>query len=440
MPGRPTHVRWLVFGLACGTSWLLYLHRYAFALIKPEIAREWNLSKDQLGLLDSAFSLSYSIFQVPLGIAADTGGVRLVLTALVLVWSLGLAMHAWAGSSSQLWYGRAVLGMGQSAGYATLNRISRGWFPPAVRTTLQGFVGVLAGRIGGLSAYLLFGSLLLGVLKLDWRTATYLFAAVGVVHGVLFFALFRNSPEQHPWVNAEEAALIAGRDEHSPSPAAATPPAARMSIRQMFRQLSPAGMKNLAALNVQTVLSTFADNIFSNWIPLFLVEVHSLTRQEVGFYSALPLLGGAIGGVVGGLLNDLCIAKTGNRRWSRSGVAGVGKGLGGILLIAALYFYDQPYVFCGILFFVKFFGDWSITTMWGVVTDIGGNATASVYAFNNAVAGVGSIAAPAIFGVLAEEYGWPVVFVTTAATYVLCSLSWLAVNSTIPLLKEPLKE
>ncbi len=208
----------------------------------------------------------------------------------------------------------------------------------------------------------------------------------------------------------------------------------------MFRQLSPAGMKNLAALNVQTVLSTFADNIFSNWIPLFLVEVHSLTRQEVGFYSALPLLGGAIGGVVGGLLNDLCIAKTGNRRWSRSGVAGVGKGLGGILLIAALYFYDQPYVFCGILFFVKFFGDWSITTMWGVVTDIGGNATASVYAFNNAVAGVGSIAAPAIFGVLAEEYGWPVVFVTTAATYVLCSLSWLAVNSTIPLLKEPLKE
>ena len=32
---KPTNVRWAIFGLACGTSWLLYLHRYTFALIKP---------------------------------------------------------------------------------------------------------------------------------------------------------------------------------------------------------------------------------------------------------------------------------------------------------------------------------------------------------------------------------------------------------------------
>ena len=38
---------------------------------------------------------------------------------------------------------------------------------------------------------------------------------------------------------------------------------------------------------------------------------------------------------------------------------------------------------------VKFFGDWSLATSWGVVTDIGGRATASVFAFNNAVAGIG---------------------------------------------------
>ena len=25
---RPTRVRWLIFGLACAASWLLYLHRY----------------------------------------------------------------------------------------------------------------------------------------------------------------------------------------------------------------------------------------------------------------------------------------------------------------------------------------------------------------------------------------------------------------------------
>ncbi len=429
---RPTNVRWTVFTLACGTSWLLYLHRYTFALIKPEIAQQWDLGKDELGLLDSVFSIFYTVFQVPLGIAADAWGVRLVLTGLIVVGSIGLGMQAWAGSSAQMWYARAVLGVGQSAGYAALSRISRQWFPPTIRTTLQGFVGVLAGRLGGLSAYLLFGYLLLGIFQMDWRTATNLFVAVGLAHAAVFFAAFRNVPREHPRVNQAEAALIAGTSETGAGNLASPPP---MSVGQMLRSLTPRGLVNLVALNVQSVLSTFADNIYSNWIPLFLWEVHRLEFKEMGIYSSLPLLGGALAGVVGGLLNDLCISWTGNRRWSRSGVAGAGKALAAMLLLVALLWYDQPYLFCAMLFFVKLFGDWSLTTTWGVVTDIGGHATASVYAFNNAVAGIGSIAAPIIFGLLAEHYGWRVVFITTAVSYVLCALSWLMINCTIPLVK-----
>src|SRR5437763_12525562 len=83
-PQRPTNVRWAVFGLACGTSWLLYLHRYTFALIKPELIKEWQLDKVQLGLLDSAFSLTSTGLQFPLGVSADLFGVRIVLTGFVL--------------------------------------------------------------------------------------------------------------------------------------------------------------------------------------------------------------------------------------------------------------------------------------------------------------------------------------------------------------------
>ena len=102
-----------------------------------------------------------------------------------------------------------------------------------------------------------------------------------------------------------------------------------------------------------------------------------------------------------------------------------------IFLLIALVWYDNPYAFCGLLFVVKFFGDWSLATSWGVVTDIGGRATASVFAFNNAVAGIGFIAAPPIFGFVAQHYGWPAVFATVAATYVLCALSWLVIDCTI---------
>jgi hypothetical protein len=101
-----------------------------------------------------------------------------------------------------------------------------------------------------------------------------------------------------------------------------------------------------------------------------------------------------------------------------------------------MIWYDQPYIFCGFLFFVKFFSDWSLTTCWGVVTDIGGRATASVFAFNNSVSSFGAIAAPAVYGFIAEKLDWPAVFITAGSAYVLCAFSWLLINCTIPMVED----
>ena len=131
---KPTNNRWAIFALACGASWLLYLHRYTFALIKPELVKEWGLQKPDLGLLDSAFSLTSTGFQFPLGVAADAMGVHLVLTGLVLLWCLGLGLHAAAPTAAYLWYARATMGIGQSAVYASLSRIAQTWFPSPIRT------------------------------------------------------------------------------------------------------------------------------------------------------------------------------------------------------------------------------------------------------------------------------------------------------------------
>ena len=77
-----------------------------------------------------------------------------------------------------------------------------------------------------------------------------------------------------------------------------------------------------------------------------------------------------------------------------------------------------------------------LATSWGVVTDIGGRVTASVFAFNNAVAGLGLIVAPLLFGYLTDQFGWTAVFISVAVTYVLCALSWLAIDCTIPMMEE----
>ena len=379
----PTRVRWIVFALACSTSWMLYLHRYAFALIKPELVEQWGIETDQLGWLDFTFSAFYTFPQLPLGVLGDVVGVRFVLTGMILVWSLGLALHAAAPSTLTMYGARATLGVGQAGVFAALTRVTKTWFRASIRTKAQGMIGVFAGRGGGLCT-LAFGPLLFAVF--GWRSVIYVCAGMGVVQAIAFFQLFRNAPREHPWVNAAEASLIEGDGADLSAASDAKPQ--KMSFRELFARMSGHSQLNVFALNVQSILSTIADNMYSNWIPLFLAQVYGFKKEL--WLSALPLLGGAIGGAVGGWLNDYFIARTGNVRWSRTGVALVGKGLAAAILMAALLvFYDRPYWFCSMLFLVKFFGDWSLTTSWGVITDIGGKATASVFAFNNSVAGIG---------------------------------------------------
>jgi ACS family glucarate transporter-like MFS transporter len=417
------------------TSWLLYLHRYAFSFLKPILSREWQLSNEELGQIDSAFGLAYALGQFPLALLADGLGAHVMLPVLMVVWLAGLGVMARSRSAADMWYGQVLLATGQSAVYACLNRVGRMWYPPQVRTTLQGIVAVFAGRLGGLSASILFAAVLLGELGLPWPTALGWLIAGGIVLLILIVVFLSDSPRRHPLVNAAEANLIEGGE---PMPDGAD--RSRHSIMRMLAGCSPRSLRNLGFVTLSSLLSTAADSVFSGWIPQFLSQVHDLKFSQMGLYSALPLLGGAIAGPVGGALNDWLAARTGNRRWARAGVAIAGKGIAALLLLLALLAYRQPYFFCICLFFVKFFSDWGLASLWGVIADIGGRTTASVFAFNNSIAAAGLVISPLIYGMVADRYGWPAVFVTAAGILALCAATWLAIDSTIPVMAAPADE
>jgi sugar phosphate permease len=422
-PGRPTQVRWLIFVLACLTSWLLYLHRYSWGVVKPALKQEYHFTDVELGWLDAVFMATYGFGQVPGGLAGDVWGPHAVLTLLILLWSCTIAALAVARSFLAMAGVRAVFGLAQAGTYPCLSQVTRTWFPLSVRTTVQGAIATLSGRAGAACASLVVASLLMGLLHLSWRQAMVAIGGLGALLGVSFWFLFRNRPREHPWANEAEQQLI---DEGSPPAPSRTRPRLHLTGPNVL---------NLVALLVYAFTSTFADMLYLNWIPLYLTEGKGLTPMEMGVFASLPLWGGALGGAVGGVLNDTLIRVTGSRRVGRSAVAYTGKLMAGVLIATSIVVADGRWVMV-VLGGCKFFGDWGLPTQWGTTTDIGGRASGTVFGVVNTVGAVAAILAGPVMGWIKGYYGWENLFLTVAGVYVLAAACWLFIDCTRRLVVE----
>ena len=374
--GPPSTIRWNVFTLGCLTSLFLYVHRYAFGVLKPDIREAYNLTSEDLGYLEALFSVFYGAVQLPAGILVDIIGAHIFLSVSIAVWSVGLAMHAAAPHLWLLYIGRILLGTGQCAVLAALGWLTKRWYPPHVRTTVQGWIGVFFTRFGGAVTNILIATVLIGTLGMGWQLAVLILAGFGIILAIAFFIVVRNTPADHPRVNPAELALIGAGDT-------AAGEQEKVSFKRLLTESSPRARVSVLLLALAASFSTVADHIFSGWIPLFLKEGHQLEYKEMGIYSSLPLIGGAIGGVIGGFLNDAAVRKM-SRKWARRLMGAFGKGMAAVILGFALFFTHQPYLFCILLGVVKIFADISLATRWGAMTDIGGKFTATMFSFVNA--------------------------------------------------------
>lgn len=101
-----------VFALAYFVSYGL---RTVNAIIAPELTREMALTANQLGLLTSAYLLSFMLFQLPLGILLDRYGPRRVEASLFVIAALGVMLFAASHQVTGLIAGRILIGLGVSA-------------------------------------------------------------------------------------------------------------------------------------------------------------------------------------------------------------------------------------------------------------------------------------------------------------------------------------
>src|SRR5690242_6008047 len=114
-------------------------------------------------------------------------------------------------------------------------------------------------------------------------------------------------------------------------------------------------------------------------------------------FAGLPLLGGALGCFLGGSLNDWLMRRTGSRRLGRIAVAFTGKCLAAALVAASLLVADGRSAMA-VLFACKFFGDWSLPTVWGTITDVSGRASGTVFGAVNMAGAVAAFLAGPVMG------------------------------------------
>ena len=77
----------LTFVLLCLMAFIMYIDRTNLAVAAPVLSKELGFNKTSLGMLFSAFAVSYSCFMIPGGWYSDRIGARKAMLIYGLVWS-----------------------------------------------------------------------------------------------------------------------------------------------------------------------------------------------------------------------------------------------------------------------------------------------------------------------------------------------------------------
>jgi ACS family glucarate transporter-like MFS transporter len=408
-----SRVRARVLGFAFLLAVVTYLDRICISAAAPYIIDDLHLSVLQMSVVFSAFTLSYSLFEIPSGWLGDVIGPRRVLTRIVLWWSAFTMLTSAARGFPSLVAIRFLFGAGEAGAFPNIARSFSRWFPIRERGRANG-VMFLGSRVGGmLSAPVA----LFIVSRWGWRTSFVLFGTIGLAWAAAWFTWYRDRPEDHPAVNAEELAWIrqdlrdveglAGRDR--------TPWGALLRSR------------NLYAICAMYFAFGYGLYFYFTWLPTYLIKQLGFSMLAGGLFASLPFLLAGFADLAGGWLTDyLC-----RTRGLRAGRCYLG--CAAFLTCAALVFSSTlpvPSVAKALLLALALASaDLALGACWAVPIDIAPDHAGVITGFMNTLGNLGGLVGPLVVGIAVDRWGsWTFPFYVTAAVYACGALAWLAID------------
>jgi ACS family glucarate transporter-like MFS transporter len=404
-PGSPTNVRYLVLAVATANAFLLYLDRLCMtATVQSDsFQREMGLDSQQVGSVLSAFFLAYALGQLPAGFLADRFGPRRMLAVYILLWSLCTALTGSVAGLATLLIVRLACGLAEAGAYPASARLITRWFPFAQRARANSVVA-FGGRVG--NALALWVTALFIVSLGSWRPVLQIYGAIGLLLSALTWTVFRNRPDEHPWANEEERALI-----DSPPPSTQPP----------FPWASLLAHRSLWLLSLGGLGMNLGWAFLITWMPSYLTEVRGVDKVTAGQDVTIALGCGLAGMLFGGWWCDFLTRRFGVR-WGRRLPFLTGGALAATayLLCPLLPTAAVVAVACAV---VAFAADSMVPATWALAQDIGGEFVAATLAWCNMWGNLGaSLIAKLIPTVRASHYrfaDWREIFWLCAGGFVL---------------------
>ena len=163
--------------VVCTAHFLMPFMMSAVGVALPAIGRDFNASAMQLGLVETSYVLSASIFLLAMGRMGDIHGRRKVFQYGIVAFTVagGLLSQAWSIESMIVM--RFLQGMGGSMVMATTFAIVVSVFPPEERGKALGIA--VASVYAGISCGPFIGGAL--VTAFGWRSIFYLVVPLGAI-------------------------------------------------------------------------------------------------------------------------------------------------------------------------------------------------------------------------------------------------------------------
>lgn len=301
-----------MLGVMFAINVLNYADRWVGSVVAPLVQKEFHLNDLQVGLLGSAFIVVYALAALPFGYWADRGVRKVVIGVGVAIWSLATVASGLVGNFTQLFFARAVLGVGEASYYPAGTSMLSDSFPKERRPRAMAIwdagtaVGIAIGFAGGGAIAGAFG----------WRVAFLCTAVPGLILSLLAFTMrepLRGAAERlGPKV---ERLREAGWDGYK-----------RLVRIPTLRAII------LARTSLYFVLAAAAF-----WLPTLLGRRFGMTVGRAGLFSGVVLvLGGLFGTLLGAFLVDLFRRRGRNGDVTSLWVGIVGFLIGAVFMVVAL--------------------------------------------------------------------------------------------------------